>query len=100
MLTKKDKERMLASMPTQLTLGELLFDWRTKARLSKTDAGLRCGLSPQHWWNLENDRRPNPEIETLEKLVIGTGIALDTLLVAGAHTRKVRQVQRLEPLTV
>lgn len=82
------------------TLGELLEDWRiNKAKVSKTEAGIRCGLTPQHWWLLANDQRPNVSGETIDKLAAGTGYAVELLLSAAHRTRqrKAASVQVLAP---
>lgn len=76
-------------LESTMTLGELLEDWRiNKARLSKTEAGARCGLTPQHWWLLANDQRPNVSGETIDKLADGTGYSLESLLSAAHRTRQ------------
>lgn len=85
MLTKTEARRMLKSMET---LGNILIAWRTLAGLNQSDAARRCNLSPQYWWLLENDKRPNPGIDTLEKLADGTGIDIDRLVIAAAYSRK------------
>jgi transcriptional regulator with XRE-family HTH domain len=97
MLTKTQAQRILASVDT---LGNVLLAWRTMMGLSQTDAARRCGLSsPQHWWGLERDKYPNPELETLEKISAATGLDLDRLMVACAYTRKAKmQMGRGSPV--
>lgn len=85
MLRKKDQAAMMNSVDD---LGQLLENWRINiARISKTDAGKRCGITPQHWWLLAHNQRPNLSGETIEKLSAGTGIAVEVLLAASRRTR-------------
>ena len=87
-LTKRDRARIVGGMET---LGQLLQGWRLNARLSQTGAARQCNLaSPQHWHALENDLHHSPADETLQKLSDGTGLAIETLLVASAHSRRVK----------
>ena len=84
MLRKADTQRILGSVET---LGEILLDWRLKAGLNQSDAARRCGVTPQHWWLLENDQRPNVSGDTIDKLARGTGYAAERLLIAAHRIR-------------
>ena len=98
MLRKKDRERMITSVDD---LGELLENWRINvARVSKTEAARRCGITPQHWWLLANNQRPNLSGETIDKLSSGTGIAVEILLTASHRTRSKMNERLLMPATV
>ncbi len=87
MLRKSDTERIVGAVET---LGEILIDWRLKAGLNQSDAARRCGVTPQHWWLLENDQRPNVSGETIDKLAQGTGYAPERLLIAAHRIRQKR----------
>ena len=84
MLRKSEQARIMASMDD---LGQVLEQWRENAGLSKTDAAKRCGITPQHWWLLAHNERPNLSGETIEKLANGTGYAPEVLLQASQRTR-------------
>ena len=65
------------------TLGSILHDYRENWGLSKTEAARICGISPQYWWLLENDRRVASS-DTIDKIAAGTGYSVSRLLM-GAH---------------
>ena len=64
-------------------LGELLRDWRELMHLTPAEAARACGMSAQHYWQLENvERGAGVRTVTLHKLADGTGIPLERLAAA------------------
>lgn len=85
MLTDKRSARILADMKP---LSEQLHDWREASHLTLADAARRCGMSAQHYWQLENaERGVGMRTATLLKLNAGTGIPLERLA-AGAEMQR------------
>ena len=85
MLTDKRSARILADMKP---LSEQLRDWREASHLTLADAARRCGMSAQHYWQLENaERGVGMRTATLLKLNSGTGIPLERLA-AGAEMQR------------
>lgn len=80
MLTPAKLNRIMADMKP---LGELLRDWRELMHLTPAEAARVCGLSAQHYWQLENgERGAGVRTVTLHKLAAGTGIPLERLAAA------------------
>lgn len=71
--------RIMAGMKP---LGELLREWRDGNGYSASEAARKCDLTPQMWWALETGYTTTPRPATMQKLVEGTGIALERLAVA------------------
>ena len=71
-------------------LSEELRVWREKdARLTLAEAARRCGMSSQHYWQLENaERGVGIRTATLIKLADGTGHPLERLVHAVELQRK------------
>lgn len=86
MLTDKQRARILGDMKP---LSEELRDWRTNvARLTLAEAARRCGMSSQHYWQLENaERGIGIRTATLLKLFAGTGIPMERLAKAAELQR-------------
>lgn len=85
MLTSRRAERILADMKP---LSDQLREWRLATHLTLADAARRCGMSAQHYWQLENaERGVGMRTATLLKLNVGTGIALERLA-AGAEMQR------------
>lgn len=85
MLTEKQAARILADMKP---LSEQLRNWREATHLTLADAARRCGMSAQHYWQLENaERGVGMRTATLLKLNSGTGIPLERLA-AGAEMQR------------
>ncbi len=69
-------------------LSEQLKEWREASHLTLADAARRCGMSAQHYWQLENaERGVGMRTATLLKLNAGSGIALERLA-AGAEMQR------------
>lgn len=80
MLTQSRMARILADMKP---LNELLRDWREVLKITPAEAARRCGMSPQHYWQLENaERGAGIRPVTLQKLAAGTGIPMERLAAA------------------
>lgn len=86
MLTKKQAARILANMKP---LSQELHDWRLAIHISLAEAGRRCDMSAQHYWQLENGQRGQGiRTATLLKLAAGTGIPLERLALAAELQRE------------
>lgn len=70
-------------------LSEELRNWREHvARVTLAEAARRCGMSPQHYWQLENgERGVGIRTSTLLKLVSGTGMPMERLAQAAELQR-------------
>lgn len=86
MLTKRQADRILNNMKP---LSEELHDWREATHLTLADAARRCGMSAQHYWQLENaERGIGIRTATLLKLADGTGIPMERLAKAAELQRR------------
>lgn len=73
-------------------LADELRDWRERTHLTLSEAARRCGMSAQHYWQLENGQRGQGiRTATLLKLFNGTGIPMERLAAAA-------EMQRYGPL--
>lgn len=88
MLTVRQAGRILADMKP---LSEELREWRENLHLTPAEAARRCGMSAQHYWQLENaERGIGIRTATLVKLAEGTGKPMERLA-------KAAELQRLDP---
>lgn len=88
MLTEKRTARILANMKP---LSEELKEWRENLHITPSEAARRCGMSAQHYWQLENgERGTGIRTATLLKLAEGTGKPMERLA-------KAAELQRLVP---
>ena len=86
MLTQRRAARILADMKP---LSQELRDWRLNTlRETPAVAARVCGMSAQHYWQLENaERGAGIRTATLLKLAKGTGIPLERLAQAAELQR-------------
>jgi transcriptional regulator with XRE-family HTH domain len=86
MLTEKRAARILKDMKP---LSEELRDWRENVlHGTLAEAARRCGMSAQHYWQLENaERGAGIRTATLLKLAQGTGKPMERLAAAAELQR-------------
>lgn len=85
MLTEKRAARILKDMKP---LSEELRAWREASHLTLAEAARRCGMSAQHYWQLENaERGVGMRTATVIKLAEGTGIPMERLIKAAELQR-------------
>lgn len=72
-------------MTAKKSLGATLKKARTRAGLSQAAVARASGINPAYLSQIENDRRGDPQFETVARICAAIGLSLDDLRSGAIH---------------